>query len=101
MGVDTNDRLSITALRDDNFLYKLEKGAGLETFLSCEYAKYYFTEKDDDGGQLLDNRNCTACARGQPFSYGYNEKTCKSCGDLAGFIDNADPYLQYFYNEGC
>lgn len=101
-GSDDDDYIIYAAIQD-SFIYKLNSGTNLRTFLSCEYNKWYFTEDEDsdDGGPLLDNRNCTSCDRLKPFSYGFNKDECKSCQDLVHFVDNADEYIQYFYHEAC
>lgn len=88
----------------DSFIYKLNFNQTLWTFLSCPYNKYYFTEdpdKDDGRFPQLDNRNCTACERRTPFSYGFNKDECKTCDSLVQFVKQADEYIQYFYNEAC
>lgn len=87
----------------DDFIYKLQSGTDLRTFLSCPYNYIYNTEDEDsnDGGPLLGNRNCTRCLNRVPFSYGFNKEECVTCTSLVGFVANADEYIQYFYNEAC
>jgi len=90
----------------DSFIYKLNHNETLWTFLSCEYNDFYFTEdiENDDGSEdspQLDNRNCTKCERRTPFSYGFNKDECKTCDSLVQFVERADEYIQYFYNEAC
>lgn len=97
---NSNDYLIVAAVKD-SFVYKLDLGTNLRTFLSCEYNKYYFTEDEDDGGPLLDNRNCTRCPNRKPFSYGFDEDECKTCQDMVSFVKNTDEYIQYYYNEAC
>lgn len=85
----------------DNVIYKAGSGTDLRTFLACPYNYRYFTEEKEED-QKLDNRNCTKCPESrQPFSYGFDDDKCLPCRNLVGFIENAEAYVQFFYNINC
>jgi len=63
--------------------------------MSCDYNTFFETDF------TLEGRKCQKCPKDAPFGYGFDDKVCESCADVALYQGKATTLVKFLFSTAC